>query len=489
MSADGVAKTWGDPYALVREATSYHDNDKTLAPPGEAGVKNAIRQAHQLISPDLYVIERLKQSHVEPDYENLFGDQFQQKLAALIFLTKHKLLDIEQSALESRDITDARRDLSNFVEIIFRMKIVDALKIFYDFAEAQHESRVPWLWHNVCSRCLYLMSLLTDCRASVVDFLKDRPEACNLMDDLQRSTKPEISSSLGALAQDYQLALRSVEGPAQQALPAPMPLFVSLVQQYEAQAPASMGRDSAARGVSSLLSAQDRISEAAAAGDTSSLVDWISHGSPAAMHTVFRTALSAMTTTQYISLLKQSITQGRLDQVRMTAVALELGSINRSTHPQGGDPAVNQLLLQLSLLDDAAYNGVAKVAVHEFGSVHALNILHTVMEKTPLLEVAEEVVVVMRELRHLPMVETLLKQRPELAPAFRTARQELLELQELVDAVSSCQSKEMALIYLDQLKKHKAVPELKQLMMAQNFVHEIAQSALDEIQADSPWAK
>ncbi len=188
------------------------NTSQTLTPTG-AAVEDAIRQAHQLISPDVYVIERLKQSHVEPDYNNLFGDRLQEKLAALIFLTKHKLLDIEQSTLESRDVNDAKRDLTSYVEIIFNLRAVDALMIFYDFAEAQHNSRVPWLWHNVCSRCLYLMSLLAECRDKVVGFLKDRPEAAKLMRELRQTTAPEIARALQRLTKDYSAALTAPEPP------------------------------------------------------------------------------------------------------------------------------------------------------------------------------------------------------------------------------------------------------------------------------------
>jgi serine/threonine protein kinase len=39
------------------------------------------------------VIDRLKQSRVEPDYADLFGDRSHEKLAALILLAKYKLLD------------------------------------------------------------------------------------------------------------------------------------------------------------------------------------------------------------------------------------------------------------------------------------------------------------------------------------------------------------------------------------------------------------
>ncbi len=269
----------------------------------------------------------------------------------------------------------------------------------------------------------------------------------------------------------------------------PAPLYLSLVQQYEALVPTSAARDSAARGVSSLLSAQDRINQAAAAGDTASLLDWISNGSPAAMHTAFRCAMTTMTNTQFIGMLEQAILRGNLDPVRLTAIVLELGALGRSIHPQGGEPAVNRLLVHLAETADPEYSGVAKVALHELVTVHALNTIRGVMEKAPLLEVAEEGVRVMYDLRSLSMVESLLGQRPELHDVYRQARKDLVELQDLVDAVSSCQSEELARIYLEQLKQARAIPELKQLALGPTFIAEIAKEILLDLQGDAPWTQ
>lgn len=487
MSTDPTAKTWNDPYALVKEATSQREIEHVPASPGASTVEDAIRRAHQLVSPDFYVIERLKQANMEPDYFSLFGEQIHEKLAALIFLTKHKLLDIEQSTLSSRDVGDARRDLSMYVEILFRVQAVEALGIFYDFAAAQRDSRVPWLWHNVCARCLYLMALLTDCLAKVAAFLDDRPNARRQMQELISSTKPDVATPLQQLETEYSQLIKGASTIHQPSSPAP--LYVALVQQYESRATTSVERDTAARGVSSLLTAQDRIQQAASAGDTTSLADWISHGSPAAMHTAFRCALAAMPVTQYIAMLEQTLEHGGLEPVRMTSVVLELGSVNRTAHPQGGMPTVNRLLQRIALSTKDEFNGVAKVAVHELGEVKALLDLQVVLEKAPLLAVAEEVMQVMRDLRHLPMVESLLNQRPELIPAFRSARRELLELQQLVESAWACQSEEMAMIYLDQLKAMKAIPELKQLAMGSDLVSDMAQQMVVELQTDIPWAR
>jgi len=486
---EGTMKIWSDPYVLVKEAATMRDDAPETVQ--TSAMEDAIRRAHQLVSPDLYVIERLKQSNMEPDYLNLFGSQIQEKMAALIFLAKHKLLDIEQSTLYSRDVNDAKRDLSSYVEILFRLEAVDALGIFFDFAQAQRDSRVPALWRNVSSRCLYLMSLLPqDCWPQVAAFLENRPEAQRLMEELKGSQNPQIAEPLQNLANMYQQTAgsrQSVNTPGQMMNTMPQPLYITIAQRYEAATPVSAARDEAARGVSSLLSAQDRISQAAAAGDIPSLVDWISNGSHAAMNAAFRCALSVMSNNQYINMLEQAIEHGDLEPVRMAAVVLELGNLNRSTSPQGGVPTINRLLLKLAMTEDEELSGVAKVAIHELGAVKAQNDILTVAEKAPLLAVAEEVVTVIRANRQLTMLESLLNQRPELIPAYRTARAELVELQDLTESAWACQTEDLAMIYLDQLKARKAMPELKQLTMAPNFVSELARQILTELEAEIPW--
>ncbi len=69
-----------------------------------------VLRAHQFVSSDLYAIERMLKSGVEPNYASLFGPQAQAKIAALTLLTRQKLLDIHHAVIPSRDMLDARKD-------------------------------------------------------------------------------------------------------------------------------------------------------------------------------------------------------------------------------------------------------------------------------------------------------------------------------------------------------------------------------------------
>jgi hypothetical protein len=472
---------WHDPSLLVREAMALFGDQDVAPQPHEAAAETAIRRAHELISPNLYVIEQLKQAGMEPDYAGLFRQQHDEKVAALVFLTKHKLLDIEQCAAQSRDTDDARRDLSTYVEVLFRLQAVDALKIFYDFAAAQRDSRVPWLWRNVIARCLYLMAIMAEARQQVIAFLEERSDARRMIDALLQTTAKEVSDILHALIQDYNTTLQSPHHAVPSSSPEP---YVAMAEQYEREAPAG-----AMAGFSSLLTAQDRIQQAASQGDVSSLVNWISQGSPAAMQAAFRQAMSVLSVPQYVALLETILAQPDLDPRRMTLAVLELGAVNRGSNAPGGLPAVNKVLADIALRVNQDIDAVGRLAVQELATVKAMQELQRVLGSAPDLAVAEELINLLADMRRLPLAETVVENRPLLEPALRAARRRFVELQELVDSACACSSEELAAIYLAQLKERRAVTELEQIGQLENHASRIAREYVTELRPDLPLTR
>lgn len=482
MSQETGVNKWSDPALLVKEASALLDVSGHAASVGRTAVEEAIHHAHELVSPDLYVIERLKKAGMDPDYVALFGPQIHEKLAALIFLTKYKLLDIEHSSLQSRDIDDARHDLSGYVEILFRVQAVDALGIFFDYAASQRDSHVAWLWHNVCSRCLYLMALLSECRGKVLAFLSDRPVARRMIEELILSTRPEVANALRALVEEYNRVQPTQPPQLMSEEPAP---YVLLYRQFEKDMP----MDEDAVGISSLLTAQDRIQQAANAGDLQTVLKWIVEGSPAASRSAFRYAMSLLPPDRYVSLLEMALKYEGMDPVRLVAAVLELGAANRTTQVQGGAPKMNRALKEVALSTNEEQVGVAMVAVHEMGTVQAVADLTEVMEKAPLLQPAQEAVHVLRDLRRLPNVTNIGNRRPELVPSLQAARQQLLELQSLMEAAVSCPSDELTMVYLERLKLLKAIPELQQLCLRDKRLGELAQQVLHELNGGTSAAQ
>jgi len=465
----------------MQEAMALFEEQAAEPRADEATAERAIRRAHEMVSPNLYVIEQLKQAGLEPDYAGLFRKDHDEKVAALVFLTKHKLLDIEQSAEQSRDTEDARRDLSTYVEVLFKLQALDALKIFYDFATQQQNSRVPWLWRNVVARCLYLMAIMTEARQQVLAFLKDRPDARRMVDALLQTTAKEIGDVLRLLVNDYNTTLQSPGQALPQSAPEP---YVEIARQYEHEAPVGL-----ASGFSSLLTAQDRIHQAASQGDLSSLVNWITQGSPAAMQTAFRQATSVLSVPQYVSLLGAILEQPELDPRRMTLAVMELGAVNRAANTQGGLPAVNKILTELAIRVKPDVNAVGQLAVRELMETRAMLEIQQVLEKTPDLAVAGEIITLLADQHRLPLAEAAVKNRPQLEPAVRAARRRYIELQELVDSACACSSEELAAIYLAQLKARHAKTELEQISQLQNHASRLALQYLNELRPELSLAR
>ncbi len=443
------------------------------ASPAPSSQEEAIRRAHTLVSPDLYVIERLKLAGVQIDYRQTIGGNHDEKIAALSFLAKQKLFDIENSSLESRDAANARQDLSNYVEVLFHLKAVHALGAFYDFAATRRESRVPWLWHNVCARCLYLMALMPECREDVLSFLNDHPDAVERLSTLVEATKTSIATALQGMHKEFH-HLQDIGANLQSATPAPQ--YLTIIHRYE-----QAGPDEQATGISSLLAAQDRIQQAIDAGDLPSVKQWITEGSQAALQSVFHYAIKVMSTEQYIMLLEDTIRSGALDPVRLNALVAELGNVNRLAGPRGTQE-VNRFLCQFAAqAENELHTSMARLAVVQLATVSALSELNTIMQHAVLLSVAEEALLQLRDLRRLPTADVVMKYRPELQATHKTAHEFLRELQHLSEAVRTCPSEDLAELYLTRLKSLKALPELQALARGDNQYSELARMMVADL--------
>ncbi|HEX2948095.1 MAG TPA: hypothetical protein VHV83_00755 [Armatimonadota bacterium] len=459
---------------LTKAATAFlptADEDENSVATQKSALEEAIYRAHQLLRADLQTIEQAKHTGGEPDYVAAVGNA-PDKLAALIFLAKQKMLDIEHSRQQMRDTQDAQRDLSLYVEILFHVKAVDALTIFYDFAIAQRESRQPQLWQNVCSRSLYLLALLTECRVTVQAFLAQRPEACSRLSSLAASTRADIAFSLKSLLYEYQQQQTMATAATQAVTMAPYAVI------YQQEYAACEQEAASGQGTSSLLSAQDRIHQAAKSGDVPSLVSWIREGSPAATRAAFQAAFSVMTTDQYIDMLSQVLVLKSITTVRLSAAVMELGNLNRSARTPGGTARVNQLLVEVAETAQEDRIDVAKIAVRELTNANAISSLGHVVQEAPLVAIAEAALLALKDLRQLPVSPAFLEKRPELLHVYRMVQEELRELRSLVDTACSCPSEEMALFYLAQLKEVNALPELRQLSLLHNKLGEAARDIL-----------
>ncbi|MHB9130308.1 MAG: hypothetical protein ACYDBB_04340 [Armatimonadota bacterium] len=472
MDSTTSTQTWRDVDSLLQAVSDLRHDSTSVVPSGHSDMEDAIVRAHRLVSPDLYIIDRLRQSGVQPDFTTLFGEKMQEKIGALIFLTKQKLLDIEHSTLNSRDIEDARRDLSTYVEILFHARAIDALGIFYDFAVAQRDSRVPWLWQNVCSRTLYLMALLVECWPKVIAFLENRPVACRKLNELLATTKPEIAGKLYALTQEFARVQTQAEHANAPASDAPPP-YLQHYRSYEQGSPGGGGT-----GVSSFLTAQDRIHSAVQDNDFPAMVKWIADGSPAAMQSVLHTAVKVLPTDLFVMLIEKALSEESIDPVRLAALVLELGEVNKAQSDKGGLPKVNKILQQIAMVDDESRLGIAKLAVGQLCACGAYEPLAKVAEDCPLQDVAEEAMKQLKGFNQFSMLERIARQRPSLQPIFQAMRREHLELETLVDDAASCPNEEMAMVYLQRLEALNAIPQLEHLSHHQTFVGDLAYKIL-----------
>ena len=166
---------------------------------------------------------------------------------------------------------------------------------------------------------------------------------------------------------------------------------------------------------------------------------------------------------------------------RQAVAIVELSEISRTLKPEGGDEGINRTLANFALSCDKLHLGVARLAVRELRSTSAFNDILTVMEKSGIIELAEEGMEMMCELRRLPMVENIVQRRPLLTMSYHKQLKYMNTVQELVSAAWGCSSEDTARIYLERLSEMRAVPELEQLGKKHKHISDLANKTLTSL--------
>ncbi|HEY3416839.1 MAG TPA: hypothetical protein VGM23_08150 [Armatimonadota bacterium] len=457
-----------NPELLAGEAARLLNAD-LAAFPGRTAIEEAIRRAHQMVAADLAIFDQRRQANQEIDCRGQFGAQLHDKVAALTFITRHKLIDIAL-APPSLEITQARRDLTGSVDILFRAGAAEALGVLIDFAGAQPDDPETHFWSKVRQHCLLLMAQIPEARPAVFAFLSERAEMRRLIEQMMAADRPAVAAAARALGEEYVQARRA----GAIAAPPPSPAMLRYAQ-YEQVAPGQQ-----AVGLASLLAAMDRVRQALDTNDYETLVTWATQGSPAVCASVLRAARDGWPAGGYLELLQKVLAVEEVEPPRLAAAVLELGKINGTA--QGGIPDIIRIFVEVAQTDDSMRRtGVAKLAVRELGRVDAFNEVLTVMETAPIVEVAEEAILAMRDLRRLNMAESVVRSRASLLEAYDSAREYIYEVSNLMEAAFSAPSELAAQTYFNKMKERKAYAELEKLLKRKDFVGKMAQQTLTEM--------
>lgn len=428
-----------------------------------------ITRAHQFISADLYAIERMLQVGDTPDYLAIFGAHLPSKIAALILLTRQKLLDIHHAELPSRELRDARNDLANYVQILYHLQVVEAFVIVHQLAQQYGGESMDGLWGNVARRSLLLLAMLPKYDARTLLFLQQQPLACRQLQIMAQSHTADVAAPARRLLNAFNDNDKIMESAAE-------PTYIRLYRQYESD----LAADNAI-GISSWLTAKERIERAVLEGDVPGVILWICEGSTAAMRETLRFAASIMSPAQYVDLLQRCLLHEKIIAERQIIVVLELGARNRQSGKPDGDATINRILTQLAMDCTIDKLTTSEAAIRSLASVQALQYLMALLEHAKEIAVAEQAIIAMRDLRHLPMVSEFVFRRPQLSAKYHEAQIYLHNLQDLKEAAAESLSSETSLVYLTQLKELLAVAELQELAKRNIPVAEMAQQMLSEI--------
>lgn len=412
---------------------------------GVTAIEEDLRRAYQQVADDLATVARLQREKQPVPYAALFSTLYHEKVAALLFITRHTLLDLAHCAASTLDIQYARHNLSLYLDTLAHLNAMQALEALYDFAHAHLTGMSKKFWRYVCQRCLELLAARQEYHPQFAAFLVARPPAQRQLEQLL-TEQPEFAQQFSLLP----------------ALPQPAPVQYKPYMRLYAQLEKGLPYDKAV-GACAVVAAQHHIHQVAEAGDLSRVLQWYAGGSPAAAREVLRHTRSLLPARQYAEFLDQVLQVFELPIVRKAAVVLELGNLNRAERPDGGDAEINRVLLETAMCAPEDDTALARLAVQQLAMVaNEVGLLY-IIEQAPLLPVAEEAVMAMRDLRRLLLVEPYLDRRPALQHAYQTAHQQLLEIQNLVDAVWVAVNEDVVEGYLSRLRALHAFPELRKL--------------------------
>jgi len=429
-----------NPDHLVAQAREFLGDGR----PGATATEELFRRAYARFAADLDALDRAAGD--ASAILGQFGAGVHEKLAALLFIARHTLRELADPP-RTVDIEFARRDMSLYVELLARVGASEGLGALYDFAVGQQHAASPGFWPSVCRHLLTLMAHTPEGRVVLPGFLAARPAAqAHLRELIAASPDAELLRNL--------LAEAGQDGRVKMPEPAK---YLLIYRQYGDSEPCD-GREC----LCTLLTARHHIERAFTMGDLPAIKRWFAEGSCGAAREVLRLGEAGLPVRRRARLLEEFLNMTDCDCVRRAAAVLELGTLNLGERPEGGQAEINRALVECAMSEDDACAGVARAAVRELITVHNSDALLFVASRAPLLVVAEEAVTALKDMRRLRLVEPLLRARPELTRAYRAAHQQLVEIQNLVEAVWSAPADQTD-IYLERLKQLKADPELDRL--------------------------
>lgn len=449
MDLTSQQSTWPTVQALLDEADALRGVKRDTAQAG--ATEEALRAAHRKVASDLNLFAKNAAAKVPTNYDAVFGDQLQEKTAAILLLAKYTILDLASFPREILDIERAHGNLAVFAETLFRTQAVDGLIELYNFTvrNAQTPSSNPRVWQNVAAHCLMLLTLMEAQRQRVITFLAQTPSARRQMEQLISFTRPNlISMLLKESAPEHNTTLPPT---------ADIPPYLRLLDRLDPGLPLA-----SAKGVCSYIFAQHRIEQLFAQQDFTPAQRWFIEGSlPAASEVLRQThALPSRTQREF---LEDILTIDNVHPLRIAAIMRELGESNRSDRPDGGIGETNRLLYETATTQHEELTLAAQIAVNELGSVKNYDALLAIAQDAPLQSVAEYAVTIMKEHRRLLMLQQVLAKRPSLVPAYRKAQAELQEIEKIMEMVWVCDDQEMVQLYVQRLQGLKAYPELERI--------------------------
>ena len=482
MAASFTVKPTNDPEYLIHEAEGVLAVPSTDAPAQRSSLEEDIRHAYRVVSADLVKIQALAEKESEIPYAEIFGALLHDKLAAITFLAKHKLYDVNYAAPNALETIEARRDLSGLVEILFKMHAVDGLKMLYDFSAQQQTLHDPHIWQSVSLYYLRLIAMMPEeAHSRVIAFLKERPNARRQVEQQMVSADPLVATLFRGLGEIYVRVRNDFQELDDLAINS---LYARLYYQYDPAPP-----NEHTLGLTMLLATETRLNMAVRAGDLTTIVRWVTDGSPAMARLAFQLARNGLSVWAYAAVLGQILQRKELPAVILVAAVLELGALNRRRNTDTGEAEINSLLVDFALCSNPNLTAAARIAVRQLGDVQATHEVVTVIEKAPIIEVAEEGILALRDLRCLPLADTIVQRRPILTVAMRSAVHYLQDVQTQAAAVWAAQSLDAAAPYLERLKALKALPELEEIGKRHQYAQEWAKGALDELRGPKTGGK
>jgi hypothetical protein len=384
--------------------------DTTVAEPVAPRVLEDVFARTHALVGDAVAAARKPGADREGALAMLRGPRRDEALAAVLLLAKYTLMDLAECPTDIHDLELAHGDLAIYAEGLFRGRAVAGLRALAGQATQQMAHR-PEFWGNVAVHCTHLLDLLSE-----------------------------------------------VEEPA--------PPYMALFGLMDPNLPY---RPYAGACAAQRLCRQVRA--AVEADDTATLVRVFVQGSPRAVAEIFA-CTETLPRDHQARLLTPLLTSDAAPE-RLLAAVLATGRANRA-HGKRGDAMLNRLLVEAALAEPMESLPVARGAVRELAAAGNEDGLIYLAEFAPLLGVAEEAVVAMKDLRRLLRVEPAAARRRGLRPVFLACREELTEIRHLMDAVWSSSSPDTAEVYLDRLRALHAFPELAtvaQLADRRNALH------------------